>query len=389
METAESTKTAVRSKGAHRMRTKLAGALGAALLVIGHQAQGFTVTWTGEAATDLMSDPANWANQAAPEVSRDYTEIVFGPLADGAHEIVGVDLAVEQNFGPVVFSEGAPAMTLRAVPPNEGRIQLAHTRESLRIANRSGQTQTFQISVHVFWHDESGAPIRRFEATSGDLAFERMLVLRGDLALPEAKEAVWELAGSGNMDFSAVVMPTENWPPECGVTLLKSGSGRVTFGGETTWRGSGTIEEGVIVVDGPWEMNGDLVIGPAATLEGKGQINAPVRVQGKLSPGGAEAGTLKFGNGLELSGTTEMSLNPENESCDSSTVASGPLTYGGVLRVTSDAQAKFKRGQVFRLFEWNDQAPTGSFGKVELPPLPSGLRWIDKLAEDGTIVVGP
>jgi autotransporter-associated beta strand protein len=388
MKTPEPAKRTGRSKSVRRMGANLAHLLGGALLVIGHQVQALNVTWTGEATTDLMSDPSNWADQAAPDVSLDYNEMVFGPLAEGAHEIVGVDLA-EQNLGPVIFTEGAPSMTLRAVPPNEGRVQLAHARTSLRIANRSGQTQTFQIPVHVFWHDESGAPIRRFEATSGDLAFSRMVVLRGDLALPEAKEVVWELTGDGNMDFGAVVMPAEKWPPECNLSLLKTGSGRVTFKGETKWRGSATIEEGTVVIDGPWEVSADLVIGPAATLEGKGQINAPVRVQGKLSPGGAEIATLKFAKGLELSGTTEMSLDAAAKSSDCANVTSGPLTYGGVLRVTSTGPSKFTRGQAFQLFQWKDQPPAGAFTKVELPPLPSGLRWTDKLAEDGTIVVGP
>jgi hypothetical protein len=285
-------------------------------------------------------------------------------------------------------------MTLRAAPPNQGFIQLAHTSEPLRVVNRSGQTQTFQISLHVFWPDQPGATIRQFEATSGDIVFNGMTILRGVPAASgadtsNAKKVVWQLSGSSDMLFGPVIMPTDAWPPDTSLSLLKTGAGRITFRGETRWRGSATAGEGVIVVDGPWEVSGDISISPAATLEGKGQIDAPVRVQGKLSPGGAEIATLKFAKGLELSGTTEMSLDAAAKSSDCANVTSGPLTYGGVLRVTSTGPSKFTRGQAFQLFQWKDQPPAGAFTKVELPPLPSGLRWTDKLAEDGTIVVGP
>ncbi len=272
-----------------------------------------------------MSKQSNWEGAYSPaDEALDFRDIVFGPLANGAHQTVGVDLDRGRNLGPIIFSEGAPPMTLRAVPRNEGRIQLARTLEPLRVVNRSGQTQNFQTALGVFWHfgwsnrqRQQGACIRQFEATSGDIVFDRKTTLNywrlasgaNRSNVNEVFEVVWQLSGSSNMLFSSVIMDINAWPPDISFSLLKTGSGRITFRGETLWRGSATAEEGVIVVDGPWKVSGDISISPAATLEGKGQINAPVRVQGRLAPGGTEIATLKFAKGLELSGTTEMSLD--------------------------------------------------------------------------------
>lgn len=387
---------------AAKSRSYLAWLSLTALLALGSHgySQAVNCTWTGGAATDLMSEKSNWEGAHTPaDEAINSRDIIFGPLPDGAHRTVGVDLDRDRNLGPVIFSEGAPAMTLRPMPPNVGLIQFAHLNERLRLVNHSGQKQTFQIEVHLFWQAGEAIPIQRLEAESGDFAFEHMVALRstlpgatpsGDTFQPQYQEAEWQLAGSGNMTFAAVRMPTEgHWPPETNLSLIKTGSGRVTFQGEANWRGSATVEEGVLAADGVWAVTCDILIGPNATLEGSGQIEAPVRVQGKLSPGGAEIATLKFAKGLELSGTTEMSLDAATKSSDCANVTSGPLTYGGVLRVNSTGPSKFTRGQVFQLFQWKDQPPAGAFTKVEFPALPSGLRWTDNLCKDGTIIVGP
>jgi hypothetical protein len=353
-------------------------------------AQVVNYTWTGRGATDLMSDPMNWESKDSPNNKPSAGQIIFGPLDKGAHQSVGVDNI--DNLGPIVFSKGAPPMNLFSVEPNNGRIQMAHLNEPVRLANHSGSTQTIQSQLHVFWNKDEPISIRRWEATSGDFDFQGLVVLRGCGPNPSIPEMIWELAATGNMNFKSGVLDADSWPEGGKLRLIKSGAGRVTFLGETRWKGSAMVEQGVLAPEARWEMTEDLEIGPAASLEGRGQIEAPTKVRGKLAPGSEAIATLTFTKGLELSGTTEIGLDPKNRSSDLVSVTSGPLTYGGTLRVTpNDKSAKFTSGQVFQIFEWQEKenAPKGSFTKVDLPTLPIGMRWKDQLAKDGKIVVGP
>jgi hypothetical protein len=390
MHETESAKTVGSVPTIRVIRAGLARGLWVALMISHQDALAATATWTGEAANDLMSEPFNWGGQTPP--GQDTTQIVFGPLAPDAHTTVGVDLAdTAVNVGPIVLAEGAPPMTLRAVPPNQGHIQLAHTLEPLRIVNRSGQTQTFQLQLHAFWHDEGGnVPARRWEAASGAIEFLGAVVLRGDLTPPGQREVIWELAATSDMTFHQEVLPSDGWHPDTAISLVKSGPGRVTFQRDVRWNGTAVAAQGILAPEARWKISGNLLIEPEATLEGRGTIDTPVEVQGRLGPGGNDIATLTFNKGLKLTGVAELGVDAKAQSSDRASISSGPLTYGGILRVTSTGQSSdFTRGQVFRLFEWQEEAPTGAFEKLELPPLPSGLSWTDKLAEDGSLVVGP
>ena len=369
------------------MGPTLTAALCIAIILVDQDARAATATWTGDAASDLSSNPLNWADQAPPSLQS--AEIIFGPLAPGAHQTVGVDLV--ENIGPIVFSEGAPSMTLRPVSPNQGYLQMAGGSQTLRLVNRSGQTQVLKLQLHVFWHDEGGTiRARRWEAASGDFEFAGAVILRGDLIPPERREVIWELAATSDMIFQQKVMPSDSWHPDTAISLVKSGPGRVTFQRDVRWNGTAVAAQGILAPEARWEISGNLLIESEAALEGRGTIDAPVEVQGRLAPGGSDIATLTFYKGLKLTGVAELGLDAKAQSSDRASISSGPLTYGGVLRVTSTGQSSdFTRGQVFRLFEWKEEAPTGAFEKVELPPLPSGLSWTDKLAENGSLVVGP
>jgi hypothetical protein len=269
---------------------------------------------------------------------------------------------------------------------------MAHLNEPVRLANHSGSLQTFQIPLHAYWNKDEIVSRRRWETTSGDFNFQGLVILRGCGPNSSTPEMIWELATTGNMTFKSGVLDTDNWPEGSKLRLIKSGTGRVTFLGETRWKGSAIAEQGVLAPEARWQMTGDLEIASAASLEGHGQIEAPAKVQGKLSPGGEAIATLTFTKGLELSGITEIGLDPKNRSSDLVIVTSGPLTYGGVLRVTpNDKSARFSSGEVFQIFEWKEKenSPKGSFSKLDLPTLPIGMHWKDQLAKDGTIVVGP
>lgn len=360
------------------------------LPAFGAGAQTVSYTWTGRGATDLMSDPMNWESMDSPNHKSNAGEIIFGPLDPGAHQSVGVDSL--DNLGPILFAKGAPAMTLRPVEPNNGRIQMAHLNEPIRLANQSGSPQTFQIQLHAFWNPDEIISVRRWETPGGDFDFQAPVILREGPLNPSSREMIWELVATGNMAFKGGVLATDAWPEGTKLCLIKSGTGRVTFLAETRWKGSALAEEGVLAPEARWEMTGDLEIALAATLEGRGQIEAPTKVRGKVAPGGEAIATLTFTKGLELAGTTEIGLDPKNRSSDLLRITSGPLTYGGVLRVTANEKsAKFTSGQVFQIFEWKEKenAPKGSFSKMDLPTLPIGMRWKDQLSKDGTLIVGP
>jgi hypothetical protein len=216
------------------------------------------------------------------------------------------------------------------------------------------------------------------------------VILRGDLIPPERREVIWELAATSDMIFQQKVMPSDSWHPDTAISLVKSGPGRVTFQRDVRWNGTAVAAQGILAPEARWEISGNLIIESEAALEGRGTIDAPVEVQGRLAPGGSDIATLTFNKGLKLAGVAELGLDAKAQSSDRASISSGPLTYGGVLRVTSTGQSSdFTRGQVFKLFEWKEEAATGAFEEVELPPLPSGLSWTDKLAENGSIVVGP
>lgn len=355
----------------------------AALIVfpclVGHAA---SFIWTGNGSYDSMSAPENWMDEKTPENLEN--DFVFDSLVSDARTTVAVDLP--GNASSLVFAEGAPAMTLRSSPPNDGGLQFAANGTTLPLSNKSSNSQTFNLSVRQFWI--GGGPIRRWETGSGNLEFNGAVILRGDGIT--AKAVTWELAADGNMNFNAPLVSAENWyPPPAALTVVKTGGGTLTFRKEAQWNGVTSVEEGVLAVDGKLDTTGDVIIETTAALHGSGTIVGPCTVQGTLAPGGLEISKITFAGGLRLSGTTEFGIDPsaKNKSkADLAVVSGGTLVYGGVLRITASASG-FVKGQSFKLFEWSDKPPEGTFERLDLPKLPPGLRWRDNLVHDGTISV--
>jgi len=247
----------------------------------------------------------------------------------------------------------------------------------LRLANHSKQTQTFQIQLHIFRHHVINVvPTRRWEAQSGDFEDEGAVVLRGDVTPPETREVVWELAATDNMTFHKEVLASEGWSPDTAISLVKTGPGRVTFHSYARWNGTATAEEGVLAPEALWQLSGNLGIGPGAALEGQGIIEAPVEVEGRLSPGGKEIAEITFAKGLKISGTTEMSLNAKIGSSDRANVTAGPLTFGGILRVTATgAKLRIQPRTGLQAFRVERPSSCRLVLQTRTPAAPCRLEW--------------
>jgi hypothetical protein len=63
----------------------------------------------------------------------------------------------------------------------------------------------------------------------------------------------------------------------------------------------------------------------------------------------------------------------------------GGLTYGGVLEIVDDSPNPVMAGDRFPLF--NATSYSGAFSSLNLPLLPFGLGWTNKLLIDGSIEV--
>jgi hypothetical protein len=106
-----------------------------------------------------------------------------------------------------------------------------------------------------------------------------------------------------------------------------------------------------------------------------------------IAPSGAGVvGPLSVSGDLRLRGATELDINKTggNLSADLLTV-SGTADLGGTLNVTLSGDAALTAGDSFTLL--NLPTVLNAFTTVNLPPLDSGLAWVNNLLVDGSILV--
>ena len=170
------------------------------------------------------------------------------------------------------------------------------------------------------------------------------------------------------------------------INVTKRGNGVWTLAGTNSYSGATLVAAGTLKVTGILSTNA-LAVAGGGTLAGNGKILGPVTIQsgGILSPGTSVPGRLLVSNSLTLGGgcTNVFRLDPAaatNDSVGGLVV----VNYGGTLLVTNRGGG-ISAGQAFKLFD--AAGYEGNFSSVNLPDLPVGRKWLNRLAVDGSIAV--
>ncbi len=177
------------------------------------------------------------------------------------------------------------------------------------------------------------------------------------------------------------------------LTATNTYSGRTTVAGTLRLVGgslinsSATIAMAGGVLDAAARTDGTLTLASGQTLSGSGTIlGAVIASPGSTVAPGASIGELQFGGSLALQGAAVMEIQKSGASLAGDRVdVATSLNYGGSLTVSASGDP-LAEGDQFKLF--NALVYTGAgFDPVNLPALPEGLGWTNRLALDGTIAV--
>ena len=359
-------------------------AVGASFLNLAGGAYADTYTYIGEANPEtavFMSSPANWADGMAPDsLEHDF---VIEALPEWKLPKIGIN--IHGNIASLTFKEGVQALSIFGTEAQK-HLQFAASGRETPLRNDSANGQVFNIELRQFWI--SGGNRRIWDANAGDFTFNWTTRLVGDSA--GAGEKIWELAGSRNMTFGQGIKVVTFPEGNAQVRVEKTGTGSLELCGDSSsLEGAFDIMAGTVLVAnkvGFATGTGPLTAHAGTKLMGTGIIGGVTEIQGSLAPGNSGMGKIFFRKGLTLAGTLEMKVSPSGD-CDQIIISGGSLTFGGELHVTAPTSG-FQRGQRFRIFEWEGEAREGAFRRVQLPPLPAGLRWQDSLTQSGEIIVG-
>jgi autotransporter-associated beta strand protein len=186
-------------------------------------------------------------------------------------------------------------------------------------------------------------------------------------------------AASGSNVFSGVIADTA---ATNAISLVKNGAATEVLAGANNFRGTTTVNNGALMVNGSLGTNAVTISG--GTSGGNGVIGGPVTVQagGTLSPGNS-TGLLTINNTLTLNGTTFIELNKAVPTND---VIQGISTvnYGGTLTVTN-LDGTLVAGDSFTIFYASNY--NGGFETSNLPPLGAGLAWNTDSLTNGVLSV--
>jgi autotransporter-associated beta strand protein len=159
-----------------------------------------------------------------------------------------------------------------------------------------------------------------------------------------------------------------------GVTTVEMGTLALTGSGAIA-NSSNLIVSAGALFDVSGTTSGAMTLASGKKISGFGSVkgNFTVGSGATLAPGGS-IGTLTFSNALTLAagGTNLFELSKAPLTNDMVRVF-GALTCGGTLMVTNIGVTPLAGGDRFRLF--NAASYSGTFSKVILPPLPTGLAW--------------
>ena len=177
------------------------------------------------------------------------------------------------------------------------------------------------------------------------------------------------------------------------LTAANTYSGTTTIGGTLALVGGGTINNSANIMlaggtlDASARTDGTLTLTSGQTLSGSGAVlGAVIASPGSTVAPGTSIGTVTFGGSLALQGETVMEIHKSGSTLTSDLLdAATSINYGGSLTVmaTGDTLAE---GDSFKLFNALVYAGSG-FAPINLPALPNGFGWTNRLALDGTIAV--
>jgi T5SS/PEP-CTERM-associated repeat protein len=151
--------------------------------------------------------------------------------------------------------------------------------------------------------------------------------------------------------------------------------------------GNGTRSATFQLMGGTHVFGNNLVIASNAFLTGNGTIIAGVTNSGTIAAG-ASAGSITITGPLVLSNSSNLHFELGGTTAGSQydrLNISNAVTYAGTVNVQLINAFTPSGGQVFQLI--NAPSRLGAFSSVNLPVLPAGLNWTNRLATDGSIAV--
>lgn len=285
-----------------------------------------TVFWTGAASAD-WTDAGNWLDHRVPVPGAD---VQFSYLA-------------VSNFSTVLKRD----FTL-------GSLSLM-------------EAHPFSITTGTLMIGSGGIDM---VSASDDATIDSTIVLRS----PQ----IWKIGEDRMLRIKGTV--------QGGGRLTKSGLGTVLLEGQNSYRGTTTISNGTMTING--RLSSKSVIVTGGTLSGTGTITGKVIVKSgaTLAPGALALGTLSIGRTLELQAgsVTRLRLDKTAGACDKITGLSS-LTCGGTL-VLPCVAGVLASGDAFKLFD--ARTYSGTFAGISPAAPGPGLAWDPgTLSHDGTLRV--
>ena len=196
-----------------------------------------------------------------------------------------------------------------------------------------------------------------------------------------AASMTWIIGGAGTDETFNGIINNEcsNNSYKGTTTIVKEGNGYWKLTGANIYKGSTTVKDGMLIINGTQTGTGKVTVMTDATLAGKGTIPAATEVQsgGILQPGDPTLiptnnfGTLTLGSLTLLSGSqTNMEVNRSLKTYDKVAVT-GAVSVGGTLNILLTGTPV--EGDQYPLFTGSPFS--GSFSKI-IPETPGdGLIW--------------
>jgi autotransporter-associated beta strand protein len=185
--------------------------------------------------------------------------------------------------------------------------------------------------------------------------------------------------------------------------LTKIDAGQLTLSKANTFTGSTIISAGTLVLSGQGSISASskIAVSAGATLDVSGVAGQTLNLVGgqTLTGSGSLTGNLNASSGstimpgdtigaftasgnVALAGIVVLGLNRTNAPANDQLAASGGIAGGGTLTVTNLGPTP-QAGDVYPLFN----QPVSGFATLNLPTLPVGTAWLNKIATDGTLRV--
>ena len=359
--------------------------------IIASNIYGSNVKWTGPNAIDIISGAITISNGLLLNINS-----AAGTSAGAELHITG---GVNSSGGNLeIFDDNSGSsdpgnVWIETTPINLGTGELRGFGSHINVANNVvGAIHPYygrRMSLEV---DQAfaGAPA----LTVGNPSWGKLDLNGHDLLVSSLTDS-GDSGDTVTSDRNATLIVSNNVPDTYGgllagngLSLLKTGTGRLVLGAYHTYAGNTTVAGGVLEIDGTIGSGSGQVLVSNGTLSGVGTILDAVTVEAgsTLSPGAAGAGTLTIDNSLVLAGTTAVAVGKSGTTITASGVQGvTDLTYGGALNVSVSGPTALAVGDTIKLFDATSYS--GVFAAVS--PAPGfGLAWDQSsLAVDGTLKV--